>query len=386
MYKSRGIISGYFAAFLSVFLIAQFSCDRKTAPSGAESANKKYLSLREGSGSKFGDYFSAGRKIALDLKDEIQIGPKPSIGALSRRGEFIILDSFGVRQILVFDTNGIYKTRIGSQGTGEGQYLYPDNMFLDQKTGRVYVSDGDLLRILEYDEDYRYLSEIALPVYIEQLLVTKEGRFFCFTSGSAGPDGADRVVYEFDRTGRIKNSFLRMPKTFVPAAEAKGGGMVHINDMFYIITPYEYTINRCNASGKVTAQVRIKTPFYTEMKMYADKKVETDLNERKRYHSTWSHIWWIINIGKDCLGVVYNEAGTKRYYLDIFTSDLDIIAHSILLPNLIATPHAIHTAGNDLYWLEYINSDGIENIAIAKYSFRYLHNSPMPVREEVETQ
>lgn len=364
---------GYFAVFISVSLIAQFSCDRKTAASGAESANKEYLSLKEGSESKFGDYFSAGRKIVLDLKDGIHIGPKPSIGALSRKGEFIILDNFGVRQILVFDTNGIFKTRIGSQGTGESQYLYPDNMFLDQDTGRVYVSDGDLLRVLEYDEDHRYLSEIALPVYIEQLLVTKEGRFFCYTSGSAGPDGADRVVYEFDRTGHIRNSFLRMPRTFVPAAEAKGGGMVLINGIFYIITPYEYTISSCNASGKITAQVHVKTPYYTEMKMYSDKKVETDIKERKRYHSTWSHIWWIINIGKDCLGVVYNKAGTKRYYLDIFTSDLDIIAHSILLPNLIATPHAIYTAGNDLYWLEYTDSDGIGDIAIAKYSFRDLH-------------
>jgi hypothetical protein len=371
--RLKGIFLYFSLAFFFPCLIIHCSSSKKTASAGTELTFIGNQSLKDELNGEFKDYFSAGRKIVLGPSGDSRLGPMPSIGGINRRGEFIILDNFGVRQILVYDGTGTLKARIGSRGIGDGQYLYPDNMFVDRDSGHSYVSDGDLLRVLEYDEDNKYVAVIPLPIYMEQLLITKEGRLFCYTSGAAGPKGAERVIYEFNKTGHIRNRFLRMSNKYISAAESKGGGMILFKGLFYVITPYEYTISKCNPSGEIVAQARVKSPYYTEIKTYTDKRVETDFNERKRYHSTWSHIRQIIKIGDDRFGVVYNEARSERYYLDIFSSELKVITQGILLPGYLIAPHAIYTIGNELYWLEPAvnqNSADSADIAIAEYTFK----------------
>jgi hypothetical protein len=319
---------------------------------------------------QFKQLFTAGRRIPLSSRNGFRLGPMPSIGAISQRGEFIILDNAGVRQIIVFDNTGNPKAKIGSQGTETGQYLFPDNMFYQRDLARFFVYDGDLLRVLEFDEDFNYVFKFDLPIYIEQLLITDDGRFFYYTSGTTGPQGIDRVVYEYDRNGHMRNKFLKMPKAFSPAAESKGGGIVFINGYIYAITPYEYTISKHDASGKTVRQAHVRSPHYTPIKKYTDSAVETDFNERQRYHSTWSHILQIIQIGENQLGVIFDEAGTSRKYLDIFDFDLKATSGGILLPEHLGGPHALYTLGEKLYMLEPLideKPDYSGDLCIAEY-------------------
>jgi len=356
---------------LSISVLVGNQCRNsiKKASEGSLS-NDKQEPLKTRSELQFEKLFMVIRRIPLASPDGFHLGPMPSIGAINRRGEFIILDNYGVRQIVVFDDNGNPKARIGSQGNGRGQYLFPDNLFFQRDLDRLFVYDGDLLKVLEFDEKNNYVADLDLPIYLEQLLVTGEERYFCYTSGTAGSQGIDRVVYEFDKEGSLQNKFLKMPKAYSPAAESKGGGILLFNDSFYVITPYEYTISKFSISGKMLEQASFQSPFYTPIKMYANSNVETDFTERKRYHSTWSHILQIIQIGENQLGVVFNEAGTSRDYLDIFDISLRKIAGSILLPDHLAGPHALYTLGDRLYMVEPLSNEGSGrsgDICIAEY-------------------
>ena len=355
---------------ISILLCTQCANSTKTTSEGSKSNEEENQFLADKSEILFDKIFTAGRRIPLKSRDGFQLGPIPSIGAISRRGEFIILDNIGVRQIFVFDQTGNPRARIGSQGNEKGQYLFPDNMFYQPGLARFFIYDGDLLRILEFDEDFKYISKFDLPIYIEQLRVRYDRRFFYYTSGTAGSQGVDRVVYEYDRNGNMRNKLLRMPKEYSPAAESKGGGIVLIKNDLYVITPYKYTISKYNTVGKMIKEAHEQSPHYIPIKAYTNRDVGTDFNERKRYHSTWSHILQIIQIGENQLGVIFNEAGTSRDYLDIFDLDLKKMAGDILLPKHLAGPHAVYTLGNKLYMLEPLITTGSDysgTLCIAEY-------------------
>lgn len=69
----------------------------------------------------------------------------------------------------------------GSKGTGNGQFLQPDNLAIDQQ-GRVYVLDGDRDDIQVFDADGTYLQTIGR-------YGIGEGQFLFFDSGGLTIDG-----------------------------------------------------------------------------------------------------------------------------------------------------------------------------------------------------
>lgn len=373
---------GFSAGGLPLAVLFILTCMQCSDGSGVTSGDLRtseteYLSSEDKPTHRFSDFFIAGQRIALEANNDFRLGPMPSLGAINRRGEFIVLDNYGVRQILVFDRVGKPVGKIGTQGNEKGQYLFPDDVFYQQESNHFFVFDGDLLRLLEFDENSKYVSELSLPIYLEQFLFTYDKRLICYSSGAAGPEGADYVIHEYDRTGRLRNRFLRMPSIFTAAAESKGGGIVLIKDFLYVIIPYDYTIYKFNISGKLNNKVHVQSPHYTAMKPYTDRRIESEFEERKRYHSTWSHILQIVQLGEDRFGIVYNEAGTRQDYLDIYNLDPKRLVDSILLPNHVPGPHALYTVGEKLYMIEPSTSSETPHSADL-FVIEYLYNRKNP--------
>ncbi len=358
---------------LILFFLAYIGCSdgERTTSGDSGTSGIGTISLEEAPQSRFLDFFLTGRRIRLKSLTNFQLGPMPSLCAINRKGEFVILD-YGAKQILVYDSTGTPIARIGTRGNGKGQYLFPDSVFYNQDLDRYFIYDSDLLKVLEFDRDFNHIFDLNLPMYLEQLLITNERRLFCYSSGAVGPEGSDYIIYEYDKSGALRNRFLRMPKTYASGAESKGGGIINIKGHFYVITPYEYTISKTDISGRIENQVQIKSKYFTALKPYGDKRVETDFESRKRYHSTWSHILQIVQIGEDRFGIIYNEAGTALEFLDIFSLDLEKVVEGILLPNHLSGPHAIYTVGERLYLIEPVPSPikaYSGDLSITEYTF-----------------
>lgn len=356
-------------AFISTIALILISCvcsqerDSSSAK-GIENADprpKGYI---------FSDLFEEDERVNLQANDGFGLGPISSIAAVNRRGDFVILDNYGIRQILVFDHTGRGIAKIGSEGKGDGEYLYPDNVFHQEKLAEYYIYDGDLFRVLIFDKDFHYVYKIDIPLYLEQLAVTDEGRIFCYTSGVAGPQGVDRVVYECDRKGNILNRFCRQSKYSV---ESKGGGIVIIRNSLYVITPYEYIIRQYAFRGKLLSEKRGDSAHYIPIKRPSNRAVFEDLQKRKEYLSTWSRILQIIRIGSDMIGIVFTEPGKKHVFLDIYDTDLRQKATDIVLPEHAAGPHGLFTHGNCLWMLKRSESQNSEKTAgfiAVSYAFK----------------
>jgi hypothetical protein len=311
----------------------------------------------------FSDLFEEVRQVPLRAETGFELGPIPSIGAVNQEGDFIILDNYATRQILVFDRTGRGKTRMGSEGKGEGQYLFPDNMLYQHNLAEYFVYDGDLLRVLIFNKNFQYVSKFDIPLYLEELAVMKDGRIFCYTSGAAGPQGIDRVVYECDKNGNILNKFCKQSKNYSAGAESKGGGIVILENNLYVITPYEYIIRKFDLRGKLVKEIRGSSMHYVPITKPPSREALENFQKRQEYHSTWSHIFQIIQIGNEMIGIVFTQPGQKYIFLDLYDLDLKRIASDVLLPEHMIGPHALHTHGNYLWMLKKPVSREIEEIS-----------------------
>ncbi len=339
---------------LMVVSMGAMAC-QSTHGSMEEVRNTSIAHLADSYGDKrsFLDVYTEIRQIPLANDTGFTLSALPWFSARNEQGDFIVLDNFGVRQILVFDSEGRSKAKIGSLGTNADQYLYPDNLYYSDQTRRYYVYDGDLLRIQEYNDDFTFNSNIDLPLYLGQMIVTADDRFFCYTSGVASRKGADRVVYECTRSGDIKNSFADQYEEFSTAGESRGGGIVLLGSHLYVITPYEYELRKYDLGGKLIRTVRGRSSHYVPPPTdFDEREISSDLRKRQAYHATWSHIRQLLKIGDEMIGVVLAEPNERRVFLDLYDTDLNYVTGDLQLPEHIGGgSQGIVSRGDRLYLL-----------------------------------
>jgi tripartite motif-containing protein 71 len=79
--------------------------------------------------------------------------------AIDASGNLYVADT-GNNRIEKFDTNGVYLSQFGSFGSGNGQFNYPVGLAFDLH-GSVYVSDVGNDRIQKFDPQGNYLSQFG---------------------------------------------------------------------------------------------------------------------------------------------------------------------------------------------------------------------------------
>lgn len=83
----------------------------------------------------------------------------PQNVAIDASGHIYVADT-GNNRIEKFDTNGVYLSQFGSFGSGDGQFNYPVGLAFDPH-GNVYVSDVGNDRIQKFDHNGNYLSQFG---------------------------------------------------------------------------------------------------------------------------------------------------------------------------------------------------------------------------------
>lgn len=288
-------------------------------------------------------------------KKGYNISTVPKLVAINKHDDFIVLDNFINRQILVFDKDGQQKAEIGKQGKNPGEYMFPDCLYYNENLDKYYVYDGDLLKIIIYDSNFRFESEFQIPLFLESIVVTDDERLFCYTSGAATRKGPEKVIYECNQDGKIVNKFCDMTKKYNPLIETKALGVILDNNFLYVITPYEYVLNKYDLNGRLIKQAKGSSKNYVPPRNLSRNEMQElkgDFFSRKELHDTFSHIFYLLKLSKDYIGVVYTSSNRELAFLDIYDLDLNLLKSDLDFPMGTDGALLVFSKGEYLYRVE----------------------------------
>jgi len=87
---------------------------------------------------------------------------RPTGIAFSWRTKQLFVSDTGAHEVVVLDLNGVEQFRFGGRGTGEGQFNYPTDIWVDMQ-GQVYVTDALNARIQIFSVEGGYIQTFGQP-------------------------------------------------------------------------------------------------------------------------------------------------------------------------------------------------------------------------------
>lgn len=336
-------------ALLTLSLFAGTSCvggEKRELESSLTTEERAFYRER----SSFSEIFDVQTEIQLGLAEGFELSIRPLIRAVTEEGDVVILDKLNVRTIAVFDSAGKAKGRIGQYGRGEGMYIYPHDLSLDKASGMYYVYDGDLLEILRYGRGLEFVDRHTVLVFADDLIPVPGGRLFAYVSSEIQDEKVRNVIYEIGPDGEILARFMSHPETYTRWASSEGGGVVAVGDLLYAITPYQYAISVYTLDGgHVTTKSQASSHYTAPDGTFKLDEGDPDaFGKLNAFHSSWSHIFQILNFGDRILGIVFAEPGEDRVFLDLFDTDLTVVAEDVELPPYVGE---LFADGNRLYMM-----------------------------------
>lgn len=143
-------------------------------------------------------------EITFKLEEDLSIGSEKNENylfyrtwhlAVDRQGNIYVLDE-GNNRIQVFDKKGQYLRTIGRKGQGPGEFRSPQNVFVNDKNGEVYVPDFRSIEV--FTSNGSYLKSIPLESF---------NRSYCIS-----PDGI--ILGEIDKITFDENNIRETRKIF----------------------------------------------------------------------------------------------------------------------------------------------------------------------------
>ena len=106
---------------------------------------------------------------------------------IENHGMYYILDSFGAKTLVSFDSNGNAYAKYGKIGKGPGEYVRPWDF--DVYDSQVYILDSNAKKILRFGANGDFIDEKHIPFPAKGFKILKDGKMmFCLLpSGDGGP-------------------------------------------------------------------------------------------------------------------------------------------------------------------------------------------------------
>ncbi len=135
--------------------------DRAPAYPAVDSLGRVYVPERKQN--VIAVYSPEGRHLGIFPK--VQEGDKfiwaPLGVSVNDAGEFLVTDTtVGEHQVWLFDASGQMVTKFGKEGSGDGEFEYPNMAVMDHRS-RIYVTDGSNGRVGMFDKDGKLLGYLG---------------------------------------------------------------------------------------------------------------------------------------------------------------------------------------------------------------------------------
>ncbi|HBA90084.1 MAG TPA: 6-bladed beta-propeller [Geobacter sp.] len=165
---------------------------------------------------------------------------RPTGITFNRQNRLLYVSDTASHQVVVIDMNGNERMRIGTRGTGPGQFNYPTDLVVD-KEGALYVTDALNARVQIFSPQGRFKSSIGKPgdtpgsfAKPKGVAVDSDGHIYvCDAMFDAVQifDQAGRVLLDFGSHGAGAGQFW-MPS----------GLFIDKNDFIYVSDSYNRRI------------------------------------------------------------------------------------------------------------------------------------------------
>lgn len=123
--------------------------------------------------------------IVLKESDDIMFADLDKI--IEAEGLFYVLDSFGAKTLVSFDSKGNAHARYGKIGKGPGEFVRPWDF--DVYNSQVYILDSNARKILRFGSDGAFKDEKKIPFSAKGLKILNDGKimFSLLPTGDGGP-------------------------------------------------------------------------------------------------------------------------------------------------------------------------------------------------------
>jgi len=129
--------------------------------------------------------------------------------------------------ILKFQNNGLFVTKIGTEGRGPGEYLFAHDIDIDQQDHFIYIVDGWARRFSVYYESGAFLKTFRSPRSANNFKITKDG-IICYSTNYIA--NVDTSYVLINTNGQIVKSFSnKYPWDYI----VQRGTTVFTENIFY---------------------------------------------------------------------------------------------------------------------------------------------------------
>ena len=129
--------------------------------------------------------------------------------------------------ILKFNTNGLFKCKIGKEGRGPGEFIIAHEIDIDEITHNIYLVDGWARKFYVYSDDGKFLRTFRSPFNTTKFIVTGDS-ILCFSTNYIA--NVDTSFVLIDTVGHILMSF---PNRYPWHYKVQQGTAVLEENLFY---------------------------------------------------------------------------------------------------------------------------------------------------------
>jgi len=157
---------------------------------------------------KYSDVFEQVSFVKLETLENSVIGRIDKI--VATEDKFVILDASMAKTVLVFDHNGKFLNRIGTNGNGPQEYDSPSDIVYNKYEDELLVLCHNKKTILRFTLDGVFVGQIMFEWWVNSIFVTGEDSYLLYFNNYIQPNQKknDYNIAIINKEGAVVNNFL----------------------------------------------------------------------------------------------------------------------------------------------------------------------------------
>lgn len=196
---------------------------------------------------------------------------------------YYIMDKTGKRQILVFDSLGVYQCSIGNPGKGKGEYINIEDFTIDEQNNRIVIlAYPSTVYTYSLNGKFLFSKKIDENTMLWDIINTEEG-FICSTNHMTYTEGEHAyLLYFFDKDFKMQSKQINVLPVQVALPPFVSNSLLKTsaNSYFYFdsYTARAYKINNSTLGEVYELQLDNPIPvnLFADINGFMDKQMDYD--------------------------------------------------------------------------------------------------------------
>ena len=145
-------------------------------------------------------------RIVLDVDSKDPIGEIIRVTKVDYNRLIVLGKAGNEKSLFLFEKDGRYLNKVGSQGRGPGEYVSLTSYVFDGANGIIHLYDASQMSIYKYNLDGSFLEKLKVDLIFEDFTITKTGNYIYYSpiekKNMNNKGFLPRGIYLADRNGR----------------------------------------------------------------------------------------------------------------------------------------------------------------------------------------